>query len=368
MVLAAEAQKELYTGLAAAQDELDEKRAHAEQKRTEELQRQVDEIQKVSTGLFHTLFTKPGDFPKQLGSTIREATLKPIEEGLGGMVANALHPLIFGQGGIASILGGAFGGPKQDPVTITADNTSATIQNSRAIWLLTAVLSEYMGRSVPALATQGGAMPSIGVASPSGFLSQMLRNTGGLPRFADGGVVTGPSIVGEAGPELVIPLKRLRNMGLPASVNLVGHYGPETDAALEKAAMAGIDIGLPLGLTALGGPAAISVGESLMALLTGAAGAATPPRNDGVMLGMVPMGPPGAGAYAALSDEAKLARIAGLAKKVQMHGASWAGWNQPRKSLPGVVDDPWRSRVPKATAAFRHAGRKPCGRIDSGRV
>jgi hydroxylamine reductase len=31
--------------------------------------------------------------------------------------------------------------------------------------------------------------------------------------------------VGEAGPELVIPLKRLRNMGLPSSVNLVGHYG-----------------------------------------------------------------------------------------------------------------------------------------------
>ncbi len=64
MVLAAEAQKELYTDLSAAQDELDEKRAQAEQKRTEELQRQVDEIQKVSTGLFHTLFTKPGDFPE----------------------------------------------------------------------------------------------------------------------------------------------------------------------------------------------------------------------------------------------------------------------------------------------------------------
>jgi hypothetical protein len=351
MILAAEAQKELFTGLAAAQDELDEKRAAADHKREEDRQHQLQEIEKATSGLAHTLFTKPGDFPKQLGSTVRDATLKPVEEGLGGMVANAIHPLLFGQGGIASILGGSFGGGiKQDPITVTSDNTTATKQNSNAIWLLTAVLSEFMGRSVPALTSQGGAVaPNIGVASPSGFLTQMLRNTGGLPRFAEGGVVTGPSIVGEAGPELVIPLKRLRNMGLPPSVNLVGHYGPETDAALEKATMGLFNVALPAGLSALGGPAGISVGESLMALLTGGVAAMTPERRDGVMLGMVPMGPPGASGYAALSDEAKLARIASMVKKVQvttrpgewmeMPGQTlWLG-PQQRFTWPGANED-----------------------------
>ena len=58
-------------------------------------------------------FTKPQDFPKQLGSTIHEAILKPVTEGLGGMVAKAVHPLIFGsdgQSGIAGAIKGVFGG------------------------------------------------------------------------------------------------------------------------------------------------------------------------------------------------------------------------------------------------------------------
>jgi hypothetical protein len=352
MELAAQAQKDLYTELAQAQDELDEKRAATEQKRTEELQRQVEEIQKVSAGLLHTLFTKPGEFPKQLGTTIRDATLKPIEEGLGGMVASTLHPLIYGQGGIAGIFQSAFGGgAKQDPIAVTSDNTTATIQNSRAIWLLTAVLSEYMGRSVPALSTQGGAMPNIGVASPSGFLSQMLRNTGGLPRFAEGGVATGPSIVGEAGPELVIPLNRLRNIGLPPSVNLVGHYGPETDAALEKATMGLFNIALPAGLSALGGPAGISVGESLMSVLIGGVAAATPERHDGVMLGMVPMGPPGAVQYSALTDRQKVSQLIRLAKMVEVSERSsqvleYPGGKillapQQRFAMPGANNEVW---------------------------
>ena len=113
MVMAAEAQKQLYTDLAAAQDELEEKRAEAARKHAEELQRQLDSIQKTSSGLIHTLFTKPQDFPKQLGSTVHEAILKPVTEGLGGMVAGVLHPIIYGsdgQGGISGALKGIFGG------------------------------------------------------------------------------------------------------------------------------------------------------------------------------------------------------------------------------------------------------------------
>ena len=124
----------LFTDLAQAQDELDEKRAEAEQKHAEELQHEVDEIQKVSSGLLHTLFTKPGEFPKQLRDTIHDAMLKPVTEGLGEMVAGALHPFIYGsdgQGGIAGIFHGVFGGGKQDPVTVSTDlNTAVTAQNS----------------------------------------------------------------------------------------------------------------------------------------------------------------------------------------------------------------------------------------------
>ncbi|HZT32767.1 MAG TPA: hypothetical protein VE999_01680 [Gemmataceae bacterium] len=317
MELAAQAQKDLYTELAQAQDELDEKRAAAEQKRTEELQRQVDEIQKVSSGLLHTLFTKPGDFPKQLGSAIQEAVLKPVTEGFGGMIASALHPLIYGsdgQGGISGILHGAFGGPKQDPITVTTDNTAATIQNSRAIWLLTAVLSEYMGRNVPALSTQGGmAAPNVGVASPSGFLSQMLRNTGGLPRFAEGGVTSGPTIVGEAGPELVIPLDKLLDLRPTRRRPLVTPYDPAAmDAALGKATMGLFNVALPAGLSALGGPAGISVGDTIMSLLVGGVAAATPPRNDGVLLGVVPIGPPGSGISRSLAERDALAWPGGI--------------------------------------------------------
>jgi len=174
MTLATEAQKELYTGLAQAQDELDEKSAAAEQKRVEELQRQVDVIQKASSGLMHTLFTKPGDFPKQLGDTIREAVLKPVTEGLGGMVAQAIHPLIYGsdgRGGIAGVFQGAFGG-KQDPVKVATDlNTAATMQNSGAVAALTAVLAGLMGIAAPAIAAPAGvgglSLPSISVPAPS---------------------------------------------------------------------------------------------------------------------------------------------------------------------------------------------------------
>ncbi len=128
--------------------------------------------------------------------------------------------------------------------------------------------------------------------NPGGKFSSIF----GLPRFAEGGITRGPSIVGEAGPELVIPLNKLRNFGLGSSSSmLVGRYGPETDEALEKAALWGINVGLPLGLSAIGGPAGLSVGNVLMSFLTGVAGHMTPPRNDGTLLGMVPFSPSGAG-------------------------------------------------------------------------
>ncbi len=284
MVMAAEAQKQLYTDLAAAQDELEEKRAQAAERAAEEAQREFDTIQKEASSLFHTLLTKPQDFAKQLGTTLREAILKPITEGFGGMIATAVQPLV---GGIGGMFKGMFG---KDPAKASTDlNTAATVQNSAAIAMLTAVLAGFMGIGMPMFAAPS--IPGIsGIPLPA-FSAPASGMRSGLPKFADGGVTNGPTIVGEAGPELVIPLKRLQNMGLPPSVNLVGHYGPETTKALEKATYALMDIALPAGLGALGGPAGISIGDTFMALLTGAVAAATPPRYDGVLMGVV--APPG---------------------------------------------------------------------------
>jgi hypothetical protein len=346
MVMAAEAQKQLYTDLAAAQDELEEKRAQAAERAAEEAQREFDTIQKEASGLFHTLLTRPQEFGKQLGNTLREAILKPVTDAFGGMIATAVQPLV---GGIGGMFKGIFG--TKDPVKVSTDlNTAATAQNSAAVAMLTAVLAGFMGIGMPMFAAPS--IPGIsGITLPSFSAPAPATRWAGLPKFADGGVTTGPTIVGEAGPEWVIPLKRLHNMGLPPSVNLVGHYGPETTEALGKATGALMDIALPAGLAALAGPAGISVGDTLMALLTGAVAAATPPRNDGVMLGVIPIGPPGAGSYAALSDEAKLARIASTAQKVQVttRPGEWIDipgdtiWIGPRQrfAMPGANNEVW---------------------------
>jgi hypothetical protein len=200
MVLAAEAQKQLYTDLAQAQDELDEKRAEAERKHAEELHREVDEIQKTASGLLHTLFTKPSEFPKQLGTTIHEAVLKPVTEGLGGMIASAVHSLIYGsdgQGGLAAIFHGVFGGGKQDPVTVTADNTTATRQNSSAILMLTSVLAGFMGIGAPAMATPISIPGFSGLSLPS--ISAMAGGAGLRASIPSAWAAYSPAVAAPAG-------------------------------------------------------------------------------------------------------------------------------------------------------------------------
>ena len=122
---------------------------------------------------------------------------------------------------------------------------------------------------------------------------------GALPRFAKGGVTNGPTIVGEDGRELVIPLDTPYvpqiDLRPTRSRPLVGTYGPETDAALQKVATGMITLALPAGLSVLGGPMGYAGGDLLMSLLTGAAAAATPPRKDNLLLGEMPVGPGGFG-------------------------------------------------------------------------
>jgi hypothetical protein len=87
-------------------------REQYQQQYLQEIRKQLDEIKGPAEGLFHTLFTNPKNFNKQLSSTLKDAALKPIEGGLGEMTAKLLHPAIFGKdgtGGISGALHGIFG-------------------------------------------------------------------------------------------------------------------------------------------------------------------------------------------------------------------------------------------------------------------
>jgi len=209
MVQAAQAQKDLYTELAAAQDELDEKRAEAARKRTEDMQRQIDGLQKTAGGLFHTLFTKPGDFGGQLKSTVREAVIRPVSEGMGGLVANAIHPLIYGaegQGGIAGAFKGIFGGGKKDPMQVTDENTAATRQNSAAIAALTAVFAGAMGVPVPAIAAPVGGIGNTSI--PAIAAPAVPRVAPGPPAIFGGGGWGFPSGGGAGAPSPASEISR----------------------------------------------------------------------------------------------------------------------------------------------------------------
>ena len=103
-VLAAQAQKDLFTEIAQAQDQFEEKQAQIQQKRQQEIQSQFDNLQKQAEKLIDVLFTKPKNFGKDLVNTIHAAVLKPVTETLGGTAANVLHPIIYGadgQGGLS---------------------------------------------------------------------------------------------------------------------------------------------------------------------------------------------------------------------------------------------------------------------------
>lgn len=181
----------------------------------EEEKRQFETVKHEAEGLLHTLFTKPSDFGRQLSTTIRDALLKPIEQGVGGMVANVVAPVVYGsegKGGIAGLFRGATGMDQHNPLKVATDlNTALTAQNSAALAALTAVVARSMGISAPSISVPNipgiGSLsiPGIGVPMAGGSTFGWLR---GLPRFAEGGVTSGPSIAGEAGPELIIPLQR----------------------------------------------------------------------------------------------------------------------------------------------------------------
>ena len=162
---------------AAIQKDMDEAREEALMKQLELQKTQLDTIKKDTEGLWHTLMTKPQNFPKQLGSTIHEAVIKPVAEGMASVTANVLHPIIYGpdgDSGIAGMFKGAFGmGKQQDPMKVATNlNTDATVQNSTKLAILTALLSGITGIAAPAMATPAGiggvSLPAISAPAVSG--------------------------------------------------------------------------------------------------------------------------------------------------------------------------------------------------------
>jgi hypothetical protein len=156
-VLAAQAQK----------DQFEEKQAQLRQKHEQELQSQIDGLQKQAEKLIDVLLTKPANFGKDLLNTIHSAVLKPITETLGGAVANVLHPVIYGSDGQGGI-NGMLRGTSKDPVRGSTDqNTAATMQNSAVMAGLTAILAAGMGIAAPHASGGTSGVPSMSVPSIS---------------------------------------------------------------------------------------------------------------------------------------------------------------------------------------------------------
>jgi hypothetical protein len=97
---------------------------------------------------------------------------------------------INGVGGLAArVIGAVFGGP--------AGAISSLLKISDAIY----------GAILPGTSPAGGA--------GSGLRGDLMKELKGIPAMANGGIVTGPTLamIGEAGPEAVIPLDRMGSMG-----------------------------------------------------------------------------------------------------------------------------------------------------------
>ena len=171
-------------------------------------QRQLDSIKGPAAGLFNTLFTKPREFGKASFdfSTVEGAVLKPITEGLGGIVAKQLSPMIFGAGGTGGISGSIKhlfgGGEKADPVVASNDsNTQATIENTAALRSFSMGMA---GMGLPGFGGSGG--------SSGGMFGDLLK----LNKSGSGvgeGLNSGGGIVG-----MLSKLLKRTGSGAPGSL------------------------------------------------------------------------------------------------------------------------------------------------------
>ncbi|MGD0499734.1 MAG: hypothetical protein ABSC23_15000 [Bryobacteraceae bacterium] len=248
----------------AAANEVGQLRYAWEEKVAELQHQEIETLKRDSESLWNTLLAKPQEFGKQLGATLHAAVLKPITDGLSNITANVLKPVIYGadgQGGIAGLFKGAFGG-KQDPMKMATDlNTTVTVQNSAALAALTAIMAGGMGMAVPAMATPAGlagiSLPSIsgpaiagggaggfslpavfggggssGVASGGGSpLSMILGGSGNAatPPFIAGGSTSGPG--GSGGSGVAGMLKNFKSIKWGGLTHGAPTYGTDAEGS-----------------------------------------------------------------------------------------------------------------------------------------
>jgi hypothetical protein len=88
---------------------------------------------------------------------------------------------------------------------------------------------EQVARAVAAISSIPSAIPGVGIAR--GIAGIVGGIVGRVREFADGGLVTGPTLglIGEAGPEMVIPLDKMGGMGTTVVVNVAGSVISERD-------------------------------------------------------------------------------------------------------------------------------------------
>jgi hypothetical protein len=108
--------------------------------------------------------------------------------------------------------------------------TAATEARTAAANLVP-ILSEFKGIIGSAFSTDLSSMGGVGITGQGGSATTALTSTGAyydIPALASGGITTGPTLamIGEAGPEAVIPLDRLGGMGgnqINVTINATGN-------------------------------------------------------------------------------------------------------------------------------------------------
>lgn len=130
-------------------------------------------------------------------------------------------------------LGSAIGGTEGALLSWIGTSIQAIASVATTIAQLSAESGAYELEANAAIKAAGGkalaahsGIPFVGVAMGAAAVATIIATMMSLPKFAEGGVVTGPTVglVGEAGPEAIIPLAKLERMmaGNSREVRVVG--------------------------------------------------------------------------------------------------------------------------------------------------
>lgn len=253
-------------GEGLAQESAAQRRDVARIQRTEEIARiereHFDTIKREATSLFETLFRRPGQFGGQLWSTVQNAVLQPVTNGLGNAAARFLAP-IFGGGGLAAPTGGGLPVMPGAGSGIMFDSPSSMIGGAGDWGNGTFI---HPGGRGP-LASLGGIFGGGGRGWLGGLRSTVYNSgniyTGpwsGTNAAGIGGI--GGTIAGVASsPAAIAAGGMLAQFGLTGSAR--GTFGG-TFMGAAGGALAGFGIGAQIG--AIGGPlgAAIGAGAGLL--------------------------------------------------------------------------------------------------------